>query len=83
MHKLSELIEENGFGRVSGSTLYRLFFHHEKHKIYKNTLDILCKFLDYEDSLDLTEQLTEQRKELHHNGVYTQYQFKKTYCLIV
>ena len=76
--KLSVLIEESGFGRISESTLYRLFFQYEKHKTYKNTLDILCKFLGYKDSLDLTEQLTEQRKELHHNGVYTQYQFKKS-----
>ena len=43
--KLSDLIAKNGYGRISESTLYRLFFQFKKHRPYKSTLDILCKFI--------------------------------------
>ena len=76
--QLSELILQSGFGQISESTLYRLFFQLDKHNPYKNTLDILCKFLGYKDSLDFTEQLMHQREELHHNGIFTQHQHKKS-----
>jgi hypothetical protein len=76
--QLSDLIFQSGFGQISESTLYRLFFQFEKHSPYKNTLDLLCKFLGYKDSLDFTEKLIEYREELHHNGFFTQQPNKKS-----
>lgn len=76
--QLSDLIFQSGFGQISESTLYRLFFQFEKHSPYKNTLDILCKFLGYTDSLDFTEKLMLIREELHHNGIFTQTERKRS-----
>ena len=74
---LSKLIGQSGFGQISESTLYRLFFQFKKHRPYKHTLDILCRFLGYKDSLGFTENLMQQREELHQNGIYTQKEPKK------
>lgn len=76
--KLSDLILESGLGIISESTLYRLFFQFEKHSPYKSTLDILCKFLDYEDSMEFIEKLAEYRVDFHYNGVNTSSRNKKT-----
>jgi hypothetical protein len=76
--QLSDLIFQSGCGQISESTLYRLFFQFEKHRPYKSTLDILSKFLGYKDSLDFTEKLLQYREELHHNGVFTQKEHKKS-----
>lgn len=75
--QLSELILHSGFGYISESTLYRLFFQFEKHSPYKHTLDILCKFLGYKESLDFTEKLMQQTEELNHNGIFTRKESKK------
>jgi hypothetical protein len=76
--QLSDLISQSGFGQISESTLYRLFFQFDKHSPYKHTLDILCKFLGYTDSLDFTEKLMQDREELHYNGIFTQKERKKS-----
>jgi hypothetical protein len=76
--QLSDLIFQSGCGQISESTLYRLFFQFDKHSPYKHTLDTLCKFLGYKDSLDFTEKLMQYREELHHNGVFTQKKHKKS-----
>lgn len=76
--KLSQNILLSGLGRISESTLYRIFFQFEKHSPYKNTLDILCQFLGYKDSFDFAEQLQQQRHELHHSGITTEHQHKKS-----
>jgi len=70
--QLSDLIFQSGFGQISESTLYRLFFQFSKHRPYKNTLNILCKFLGYSDSLEFNEKLMQFREELHRNGIFTQ-----------
>jgi hypothetical protein len=68
--RLAELISSGAFGAVSDSTLYRLFFMQEKHKPYKHTLDIICRFIGYQDSLAFLEKIEKSRKQLHANGVY-------------
>lgn len=81
---LSDLIIQSGFGLISESTLYRLFFQFKKHSPYKHTLDILCKFLGYTDSIEFTEKLLQDRDGLHHNGVFTQNSHTKSllfYCI--
>ena len=75
--QLSDLMVKGGYGQISESTLYRLFFKFEKHRPYKNTLDTLCQYLGYEDSLDFIEQLSEHREALHHNGMLTQKEHKR------
>lgn len=72
---LSELILKSGYGQLSESTIYRLFFQFGKHVPYKSTLDILCKFLDYRDSIHYLKNLDGSRQELHFSGVNT---FKKS-----
>jgi hypothetical protein len=69
--KLSDLIIESGYGHISESTLYRLFFQFEKHKPYKSTLDILCQFMGYKDSIEFVEKLAESRQQLHFSGIIT------------
>lgn len=76
--QLSELIANSGLGRISESTLYRLFFQFDKHTPYKNTLDILCRYLGHEDSFDFIEKLMNHRKELHYNGLFTEQESKKS-----
>lgn len=67
--KLSELIEKKGGGRVSESTLYRLFFQSEKHKPYKNTLDIICDFLGYKTSIEFFNTLNDEYDLLGMSGI--------------
>ncbi len=69
--KLSDFIIESGHGHISESTLYRLFFQFEKHKPYKGTLDILCRFMGYKDSIEFIEKLAESRQQLHFCGINT------------
>jgi hypothetical protein len=69
--KLADIISESGYGRISESTLYRLFFQFEKHKPYKSTLDILCQFMGYKDSIEFIEKLAESRQQLHFSGINT------------
>ena len=69
--RLSELITESGSGNISESTLYRFFFKFESHRPYKHTLDIICRFLDYKDSLDFLEKIQESKEKLHASGIDT------------
>jgi hypothetical protein len=69
--KLSDLIIESGHGHVSESTLYRLFFQCEKHRPYRSTLDILCQFIGYKDSIEFIEKIAESRQQLHFSGFNT------------
>jgi hypothetical protein len=69
--KLSDLIMESGHGHISESTLYRLFFQFEKHSPYKSTLDILCQFMGYKDSIEFIEKLADSRQQLHFKGINT------------
>jgi hypothetical protein len=69
--KLSEIIAQSGHGQLSDSTIYRLFFRFEEHRPYKHTLDILCKFLSFNDSVDFIQKLEVNRKKLHVNGINT------------
>lgn len=67
--KLSELLLATGDGYLSESTIYRLFFQSNKYKPYKNSLDILCRFVGFKDSLDFLEYLSVYRDILHRNGI--------------
>jgi hypothetical protein len=67
--KLSDIIAVSGYGYISESTFYRLFFQFEKLKPYKSTLDILCRFLGYKDSIEFIEKLTELRQQQHFFGI--------------
>lgn len=81
---LADLILQSGFGPISESTLYRLFFQFEKHKPYKNTLDILSRFLGFKDCLEFMQSIDQQREELHHSGIFTQKERHKSlmfYCI--
>ena len=68
--QLSYLIFKSGCGQISESTLYRLFFQVNKHRPYKNTLDILCRYLGYSDSIEFNENLIRHREALNQNGIY-------------
>lgn len=67
--RLSELIAQSGLGLISESTLYRLFFQFEKHRPYNYTIDILCKFIGYKDSIDFLNGLKESIDLLQFNGI--------------
>jgi hypothetical protein len=69
--KLSDLLVENGFSYLSESTLYRFFFLPDRHTPYKNTLDVLCRFVGYRDSPDFLDRLVPERTMLHENGINT------------
>jgi hypothetical protein len=60
--KLSEIITTSKNGYLSETTIYRIFFQFGKHKFYKNTYDILCKFIGYNDSIEFLE-ITRANKE--------------------
>lgn len=69
--KISGLILESGHGYISESTLYRLFFQIKRHNPYKSTLDIVCQFIGYKDSIEFDEKLAESRRQLHFSGINT------------
>jgi hypothetical protein len=66
---LSEMMLQSESGYLSVSTLYRLFFLTTTHTPYKNTYDILCRFLGYRDSFDYLENIYNTRALLYSNGV--------------
>jgi hypothetical protein len=76
--KLSQIILENNSGKISDSTIYRIFFQSEKHKPYKYSLDILCKFIGFRDSRDFLYKIQDTREALHFNGISTEHQYKKS-----
>lgn len=47
--KISDLINQQVGTKVSGSTLYRLFIHKNKHVPYVYTLDAIAKFLSFKN----------------------------------
>jgi hypothetical protein len=75
---LSVIIAKTGNGIVSESTLYRMFFTFNKHVPYKSTLDIICKFLGYSDSVEFIQKLENSRQTLHFSGVSTVSKRKKS-----
>lgn len=76
--QLSMFIGNSGNGVVSESTLYRLFFQYDKHVPFKSTLDIICKFLGYADSIEFVQKLESSRQELHYSGLFTVSDRKKS-----
>ena len=69
--KLSDIINADGYGQLSETTLYRIFFLFDKHQPYKHTLDILCRFIGYKDCIDFLENIQQQKEQLHFNGIQT------------
>jgi hypothetical protein len=67
--KLSELIAKSGVGYVSESTLYRLFFQPEHHAPYKNTLDILAKFIGFKDSVSFLDDVHSKKETMAYMGL--------------
>jgi F0F1-type ATP synthase delta subunit len=69
--KLSELISQKGNEYISESTIYRIFFQSEKHTPYKNTLDIICRYVGYKDVFEFIEFLNDEKRMLYLNGIST------------
>ncbi len=69
--KLSDILVQEGFSYLSESTIYRMFFQPDRHSPYKNTLDVLCRFVGFRDSPDFLESLQPEREMLHLNGINT------------
>ena len=70
-YKLSEIINQSGYGSVSDTTIYRLFFSSKKHSPFKHTMDILAMFLGYKNSIELLENINSTRDSLDFNGINT------------
>ena len=68
-YKLSEIINQSGYGSVSDTTIYRLFFSSKKHSPFKHTMDILAMFLGHKNSIELLENINNTRNALDYNGV--------------
>lgn len=67
--RLSETISKKGFGNISESTLYRLFFQSGKHKPYKHTIDILSNFLGYDSFNQFIEETNHLRDKFLTGGI--------------
>jgi hypothetical protein len=67
--KLSEILNEEGFGMVSESTLYRLFLKSDEHKPFKNTLKILCNYIGFDDWQQFNESVDEIKNFKIKNGI--------------
>ena len=67
--RLSDFMVKNGYGYISESTLYRMFFQFGKHKPYKHTLELLCRFLGYKNLHHFIEEQSLLRDKLCANGV--------------
>ena len=70
-YKLSEIINQSGYGSVSDTTIYRMFFSIKKHTPFKHTMDILAMFLGYKNSIELLESINSTRNSLDYNGINT------------
>ena len=68
---LSEMLKKSDWGNVSESTIYRLFFQSQTNSPYKNTLDILCRFIGFRSCYEFYESQVALREQLHHNGINT------------
>jgi len=67
--KLSDILLKEQSGYLSESTIYRLFFQHQKHRPYKSTLDVICRFLGHNDYYSFAESIHSSRQQLHWNGI--------------
>jgi len=70
-YKLSEIINQSGYGSVSDTTIYRLFFSSKKHSPFKHTMDILAMFLGHKNSIELLENINSTRDLLDKNDINT------------
>jgi hypothetical protein len=70
-YKLSEIINQSGYGSISDTTIYRLFFSSKKHSPFKHTMDILAMFLGFINSIELLENINSSRNSLDYNGINT------------
>jgi hypothetical protein len=70
-YKLSEIINQSGYGSISDTTIYRMFFSLKKHSPFKHTMDILAMFLGYKNSIELLENINSTRNALDYNGINT------------
>lgn len=68
--KLSELISQSGKGYISETTLYRIFFQPHKHQPYKNTWNIICQFLGFNDCYEFLNAIQSQKESLNYNGIF-------------
>lgn len=68
--RLSNLFLSAGAGYISETTIYRIFLKEENlHVPYKSTLDILCKFLGYNDILEYIITLNDSNNYLLNKNV--------------
>jgi hypothetical protein len=67
--RLSKIICSSGHGYISTSTIYRIFFNHGNHKPYKHTMDSLCRFVGYKDSLEFIEKNQGIKEDLQRMGL--------------
>ncbi len=67
--KLAAVIADAGYGQLSESTLYRLFFKSESHQPYKHTIDTVCRFMGYRDCQAFLDKLAEEKEYLCAMGV--------------
>ena len=61
--KLSEILLLEGFGSVSETTLYRLFVNYSGIVPYKNTLNILVRYIGYNDWENFIEAIENESSE--------------------
>ncbi len=69
--QIQNRIKEN----ISQSTIYRLFFHSEKHHPYQHTLDTIAIFCGYESISDLLADI--RRDSILATSIGTEIDFKK------
>jgi hypothetical protein len=83
-HKLSEIINQSGYGSISDTTIYRLFFSPKKHSPFKHTMDILAMFLGYKNSIELLEHINSTRNLVDQNAINTTHNHRHDlmfYCI--
>lgn len=69
--KLSETISQKGNEYISESTIYRFFFQSDKHVPYKNTLNIICRYIGHKDVFEFIKFLNDEKRMLYLNGIST------------
>ncbi len=72
---LSMLIQNRIRENISQSTIYRLFFHSEKHHPYQHTLDTIAIFCGYESISDLLADI--RRDSILATSIGTEIDLKK------
>lgn len=57
---------------ISQNLPYTAYSSNLKNIVHtKSTLDILCQFMGYKDSIEFIEKLAESRQKLHFSGINT------------